>query len=47
MHRLFARQLTKATRPTGEVDLKILGDLVVDVYEQAERDRRRTDRSIS
>ena len=46
MHKLFARQLAKATRPTGEVDLKILGDLVVDVYEQAERDRRRTDRSI-
>src|SRR6202051_3461288 len=46
MHKLFARQLAKATGPTGEVDLKILGALVVDVYEQAERDRRRTDRSI-
>src|SRR5260370_36367612 len=47
MEKLFARQLAKATRPTGEVDLKILGDLVVDAYEQAERDRRRTDRSIN
>src|SRR6202171_178718 len=46
MHKLFARQLAKSTGPTGEVDLKILGALVVDVYEQAERDRRRTDRSI-
>jgi diguanylate cyclase (GGDEF)-like protein len=46
MHKLFARQLAKATGATGEVDLKVLGDLVVDVYEQAERDRRRTDRSI-
>src|SRR6266851_460035 len=46
MERLFPRQLAKATGPTGEVDLKVLGDLVVDAYEQAERDRRRTDRSI-
>jgi len=46
MHKLFARQLAKATGPTGEVDLKALGALVVDVYEQSERDRRRTDRSI-
>jgi diguanylate cyclase (GGDEF)-like protein len=46
MHKLFARQLARATGPAGEVDLKILGDLVVDVYDQAERDRRRTDRSI-
>src|SRR6267378_4293290 len=46
MQKLFARQLAKATGPTGEVDLKILGDLVGDAYEQAERDRRRTDRSI-
>src|SRR5260370_31157598 len=46
MEKLFARQLAKATGPAGEVDLKILGDLVVDAYVQAERDRRRTDRSI-
>jgi diguanylate cyclase (GGDEF)-like protein/PAS domain S-box-containing protein len=47
VHKLFARQLAKATRPTGEVDLDELGRLVVSAYEQAERDRRRTDRSIS
>ncbi len=46
MRKLFARQLAKATGATGKVDLRMLGDLVVDVYEQAERDRRRTDRSI-
>ncbi len=43
---MFTRQLAKATGPTGEVDLKVLGDLVADAYEQADRDRRRTDRSI-
>ena len=46
MDKLFARQLAKATQPDGQVDLKILGELVVNAYEQAERDRRRTDRSI-
>src|SRR6202158_2577967 len=46
MEKLFARQLAKATAPTGEVDLKVLGDLVANAYEQADRDRRRTDRSI-
>jgi diguanylate cyclase (GGDEF)-like protein len=47
MEKLFARQLARATGATGEVDLKVLGDLVVDAYVQAERDRRRTDRSIT
>jgi diguanylate cyclase (GGDEF)-like protein len=46
MEKLFARQLAKSTGPDGEVDIKILGSLVVNAYEQAERDRRRTDRSI-
>ncbi len=46
MDKLFARQLAKATLPSGEVDLNILGDLVGKAYAQAERDRRRTDRSI-
>jgi diguanylate cyclase (GGDEF)-like protein len=46
MEKLFARQLAKSTGPTGEVDIKVLGSLVVNAYEQAERDRRRTDRSI-
>ena len=46
MHRLFARQLAKATKPTGEVDTDVLGGLVIEAYTQSDRDRRRTDRSI-
>ena len=47
MHKLFARQLAKATTPSGEVDLDELLKLVGSAYEQADRDCRRTDRSIS
>jgi diguanylate cyclase (GGDEF)-like protein len=47
VHKLFARQTAKATTPSGDVDLDELGRLVVAAYEQADRDRRRTDRSIS
>jgi len=46
VHKLFARQLAKATKPTGEVDIAALGELVIEAYTQADRDRRRTDRSI-
>jgi diguanylate cyclase (GGDEF)-like protein len=46
MEKLFARQLGLATRPSGEVDLRVLERLVVEVYQQAERDRHHTDRSI-
>jgi diguanylate cyclase (GGDEF)-like protein len=47
VHKLFARQLAKATKASGTVDLDELGRLVAEAYEQADRDRRRTDRSIS
>ena len=47
MHKLFARQLAKARTPSGEVDLEVLAALVIAAYEQSDRDRRRTDRSIS
>jgi diguanylate cyclase (GGDEF)-like protein len=47
VHRLFARQREKATKPNGEVDLDVLGELVVAAYEQTNRDQQRTDRSIS
>ena len=47
MHKLFDRQLAKATKPSGEVDFEQLSKQVVAAYEQADRDRRRTDRSIS
>jgi diguanylate cyclase (GGDEF)-like protein/PAS domain S-box-containing protein len=47
VHRLFAKQLAKATKPSGEVDLDLLGEFVDAAFEQADNDRRRTDRSIS
>ena len=47
MHRLLARQLAKATKPSGEVELPVFLDLVLAAYQQADDDRRRTDRSIS
>lgn len=47
MHHLFARQLEKATKPNGEVDLDVLGELVTAAYEQTERDHSRTERSIN
>jgi diguanylate cyclase (GGDEF)-like protein len=47
LQKLFARQLARATTPSGGVDLDLLGELVASAYEDADRDRRRTDRSIS
>ncbi len=47
MDKLFAKQLAKATRPDGEVDLAVLEQLVVSAYAQAERDRRLIDRSTA
>jgi diguanylate cyclase (GGDEF)-like protein len=47
MNSLFARQLAKATKAGGNVDLDVLGRLVLSAYEQADQDRRRTDRSIA
>lgn len=46
-HKLLDRQLAKARRENDEVDLVALGALVASAYEEADRDRRRTDRSIS
>jgi diguanylate cyclase (GGDEF)-like protein/PAS domain S-box-containing protein len=47
MRRLFQRQLAKATKEPGKVDLELLAGLVTAAYEEADRDRKRTDRSIS
>jgi diguanylate cyclase (GGDEF)-like protein len=47
MRKLFQRQLAKATKEPGKVDLELLADLVTAAYDEADRDRRRTDRSIS
>ena len=47
MNKLFARQLEKAKTAAGETDLDALRELIITAYEQSDRDRRRTDRSIS
>ncbi|MEA2995285.1 MAG: hypothetical protein QOG74_834, partial [Alphaproteobacteria bacterium] len=47
MHRLLAQQFAKATDESGSVDLERLRDLVSGAYEEYDRDRRRTDRSMS
>ena len=46
MRKLFQRQLAKATAESGAVDLDALAELVGSAYEEADRDRRRTDRSL-
>ena len=47
MNSLFSRQLAKATKPCGSIDLDRLGQLVSGAYDQAHQDRRRSDRSIA
>jgi diguanylate cyclase (GGDEF)-like protein/PAS domain S-box-containing protein len=47
VHKLLARQLAKAEKSSGEVDVQTLLELVCEAYEQSDNDRRRTDRSIS
>ncbi len=46
LHRLFAKQLARATDAAGAVDIARLGALVGAAYAEAERDRRRTDRAM-
>src|SRR5207244_3697468 len=45
-NRLLAKQVARATLPDGTVDLTALVGLVSDAYDEGERDRLRTDRSI-
>ena len=47
MHKLLARQIAKATNDAGSIDLEKLFVLVADAYADLDRDRRRTDRSMS
>jgi diguanylate cyclase (GGDEF)-like protein len=47
VHKLVARQLAKASKDSGPANLDLLLELVSGAYEQADQDRRRTDRSIS
>jgi diguanylate cyclase (GGDEF)-like protein/PAS domain S-box-containing protein len=47
VHKLLARQLAKAAKSSGGVDLQAFVALVSAAYEQSDADRQRTDRSIS
>jgi hypothetical protein len=47
VHRLIAKQIAKATDATGAVDITQLAALVGGAYDEFDRDRRRTDRSMS
>jgi diguanylate cyclase (GGDEF)-like protein len=47
MHRLLAQQLSKATDEDGAVDVARLCELVSAAYAESDRDRLRTDRSMS
>jgi diguanylate cyclase (GGDEF)-like protein len=47
VHRLFAHQIAKATAETGSLDVERLCELVGGAYDELDRDRRRTDRSMS
>lgn len=47
MHKLLAKQLAKATGPSGQVDLPKLYEFVSAAYSETDQDRQRTERSIS
>jgi diguanylate cyclase (GGDEF)-like protein len=47
VHRLVAKQIAKATDASGAVDMNKLAVLVGSAYDEFDRDRRRTDRSMS
>jgi diguanylate cyclase (GGDEF)-like protein len=47
VHKLLAQQVAKATDEAGSVGLAKLCGLVAAAYEESDRDRRRTDRSMS
>jgi len=47
VHKLLARQLTKAAKGSGELDLETLLGLISEAYGQSDSDRQRTDRSIA
>jgi len=45
LHRLYTRQLDRATDQFGQVDLSLLGHLISLTYEDNDRDRQRVDRA--
>lgn len=46
MHRLLEKQLERATKADGVLDVEVLTRLVSDTYAEQDQERRRTDRSI-
>jgi PAS domain-containing protein len=46
VNKLFAKLLAKATSTAGVVDIAALGEFVSTALDEADKDRRRTDRSI-
>lgn len=46
MHRLLERQIARATRPSGELDVPMLLELVDAAYGEADRERERNDRAV-
>jgi diguanylate cyclase (GGDEF)-like protein/PAS domain S-box-containing protein len=47
MHKLLQKQLARARDDLGQVDLETLCELVSAAYDETDRDRQRTERSIS
>jgi len=47
VHPLVTNQLAKATDASGRIDVERFADLVSNAYDELDRDRRRTDRSMS
>jgi diguanylate cyclase (GGDEF)-like protein len=47
MHKLYAQQLAKAAKGSGQVDLDVLGALVTAAYEQADHERRGNEAAIA
>ena len=47
MHKLLAKQLVRATDAAGTLDVAALSELVSAAYDETDRDRRRTERSIA
>ena len=47
MHKLLAKQVARATDLSGKVDLPSLLEAVSAAYDETDKDRQRTERSIS
>ena len=47
MHKLFEKQLARSRLPSGKISIEDLAQRVNAAYEESDRDRRRTDRTIA